>query len=303
MASRWRRARRAGRVPPTPDEVEVGSVGEDGRIVVEAGVSLWHRVVGDGPEVVVVPCCGNDADLGGLCRPGRRVVFYDVRNRGRSDAVADRRRLGFTREVADLAAVVEALGLTSYGLVGWSYHAGVVADHAMANPDRVTRVVLAAAVAPRSGTSTRPGPEPTPAQLAHLDQLAASGTPERDPAAWCAAWREVYVPLLMGDRRGFDRMASPCGLANEAPAHVAQAMISVFAELADYDWRPALADLRAPTLVVHGEEDREPVDSAYEWAAAVGDGQVLVLPGVGQLPWVERPEAFFAPVDRFLTAG
>jgi pimeloyl-ACP methyl ester carboxylesterase len=78
-------------------------------------------------------------------------------------------------------------------------------------------------------------------------------------------------------------------------------MVAVFGELRSYDWRPHLGDLRAPTLVVHGDEDRQPVDSAFEWSSSVADGQVLVLPGVGQLPWAERPDAFFAAVDRFLT--
>lgn len=273
---------------------------EGARLTVEPGVRLWVRVVGDGPSTVVVPCSGNAADLAALAAPQRRIIFYDARNRGRSDAVTDRRRLGFTREVADLGTVVEALDLDRYALVGWSYHAGVVADHALANPERVQRMVLAAAIAPRSGTSTRPGDEPTPAQLARLDQLQASGLPAKAPQRWCEEWRRVYVPLLMGDPSGFERMASPCAMPNERPQHVAQALVPVFWELRAYDWRPALEQLRVPTLVVHGEEDREPVDSAFEWAGALPDGQVLVLPGVGQLPWVERPEAFFDAVGRFL---
>lgn len=301
MAGRWRRGRRRGPAAKgSPPGAAIGSLTDEGRIVVEPGITLWHRSVGEGDRTLVVPCTGNHLDLEGLCRSGWRVVFYDVRNRGRSDAVADRLRLGFTKEVADLGVVVEALGLGRYSLFGWSYHAGVVADHAMSNPDRVDRVVLAAAVAPRSSTGTRPGREPDPADLARLDQLQAAGAPNSDPEGWCRAWRQVYVPLLMGDRSGFDRLADPCAMANETPQHIAESMIAVFAELRDYDWRPALGALRAPTLVLHGDEDREPVDSAYEWAAAVADGRVEELVGVGQLPWAERPEELFGAVAAFL---
>ena len=115
--------------------------------------------------------------------------------------------------------------------------------------------------------------------------------PDRDPAAWCRAWREVYVPLLMGDPSGFERMSVALRSAQRGARHVAEAMVAVFAELRDYDWRPALADLRVPVLVLHGEEDREPLDSAYEWAAAVADGQVLVLPGWASCPGSSVPSA------------
>lgn len=276
---------------------------QEGAIDVGGGVQLWYRRVGDGPATVVVPTCGNADDLAALASPRRTVVLYDVRNRGRSATVADRRRLGFGREVDDVAVVREALGIGRCSLLGWSYHAGVVAQHALRHPGTVDRLVLAAAVAPRSGTATRPGREPPADERAVLDGLRAEGVPSTDPARWCAAWRAVYVPLLMADPTAFPRMADVCGLPNEWPQHVAEAMVHVFAELVAYDWRPALAGLAVPTLVVHGDADREPLDSAWEWAAALPDAQVLVVAGAGQLPWVERPSAFFPAVDRFLAAA
>lgn len=271
------------------------------RLVMDDGVTLWFRVQGDKGDVVVVPCTGNAPDLFGLAVEGRRTVYYDARNRGRSDAVMDHGRLGFAREVADLGGVVEALGLERYSVVGCAYNAAIVVDHALSNPERVERLVLASAVAPRSGTATRPGLEPSPAQLAHLDQLRAADLPRRSPQQWCEEWRQVYVPLLMADPAAYLRMASPSALANEAPEHVAAAMVAVFSGLRAYDWRPALADFARPVLVVHGDQDLEPVDSAYEWAAALPGGQVLILADVGQFPWVERPDAFFGPVNRFLS--
>ena len=277
-----------------------GGAGHEGEVEVGAGVRLWYRSVGEGPSTVLVPTCGNADDLGSLVRPGRRAVFYDVRNRGRSTAVADRRRLGFAAEVDDVGVVREALGLGRCSLLGWSYHAGVVVQHALRHPGTVDRLVLAAAVAPHSGTATLPGHEPPAEELAVLADLRAEGLPAADPARWCAAWRAVYVPLLMGDPTAFGRMVDVCALPNEWPQHVAEAMVHVFAELVDYDWRPALADLAVPTLVLHGSADREPVDSAFAWGSSLPDAQVLVVDGAGQLPWVEQPGPVFDAVDRFL---
>jgi len=277
--------------------------GASGRIAVGRGMRVWYRVDGDGDDVVLVPTCGNDADFAGLAAPGRKLVFYDVRGRGRSDAVADPRKAGFDRQVTDVGAVRDALGIERCSIVGWSYHAGVVAHHALARPGTVTQLVLAAAIAPRSGTSTRPGREPDPSDLAVLDQLQASGLPKSDPAAWCAAWRSVYTRLLLGDPDAFERMAPVCDLRNERPDHVARAMVGMFMSLGRYEWRPTLAALDVATLLVHGDEDSEPVDSAFEWATALPDAQVLVVDGAGPFPWVERPERFFGAVNRFLAVS
>jgi pimeloyl-ACP methyl ester carboxylesterase len=270
---------------------------------VARGVQLHDRVVGSGEDVVLVPCTGNDADFAGIAgpaHPGRCVIFYDVRSRGRSDAVSDPTRLGFSVEVTDLEAVRQSFGLERFSALGWSYHAGVIATYAIQHPERVHRMVLAAAIPTHAGVQPLPAREPAPADLARLDQLEASGLRDRDPAAFCAAWRDVYVPLLMAVPAAYPRMAPVCDLSNEWPWNVARSMVFVFSQLLSYDWRPHLRGVDVPTLVVHGLADQDPVEEAREWVQALPDARLLELPAVGQFPWVEAPDRFFAAVNRFL---
>lgn len=282
--------------------------GDEGLVPVARGVRLHYRIVGDGPNVVVVPSTGNDPDFAGLHESvgaggpdlsDRCVVFYDVRSRGRSDMVNDPTRLGFSVEVTDLEAIRQIFGLERFSAVGWSYHAGVVATYAIQHPERLERMVLAASIPSHAGVHPSPAREPAPHQVATLDQLEASGLRARDPAALCRAWREVYVPLLMGKPAAFERMAPVCAYPNEHPWNVARSMVYVFAQLGSYDWRPHLREVRVPTLVVHGLADLDPVDEAREWVAALPDARLLELPAVGQLPWVEEPGRFFDAVNRF----
>lgn len=265
---------------------------------------MWCKVVdrrdGEAGETVVVPCCGNHADFAPIETEGRRVVYYDVRNRGRSDPVADLARLGFTEEIADLALVCDEVGLQRCSILGWSYLAGVAAQFAMARPTRVDRLVLAAGIPVRSGIPPSPIPEPPPHVLAHLDQLQAEGVPDDDPRRWCEEWRRAYVPMRMGVPAAFERLASPCSMPNEQPRRVARSMVCIFAGLAHYDWRSELRDLDVPTLVVHGTADADPVELAEEWLGALPDARLLVMPGAGQYPWVEAPDRFFDTVNRFL---
>jgi proline iminopeptidase len=72
---------------------------------------------------------------------------------------------------------------------------------------------------------------------------------------------------------------------------------------ADYDLRPRLGDVRAPTLVVAGEHDWVcPPSAAETLGTGIPGADLLVLPGVGHFPFVEHPDAFLAAVRRFLGA-
>lgn len=274
--------------------------GAHGTVAVDRGVSLAYHVAGDGPQVVIVPTAGNRADFDRLVTGGRCVVFYDVRSRGRSDTVQGASQLGFSIEVTDLEAIRQSFGIERFSVLGWSYHGGVAAAYAIEHPERIERMVLAATIPTHAGVQPAPARKPLPHQLAHLDQLEAAGLRGSDPAALCRAWREIYVPLLMSDPGAYERMAPVCDLENEHPWNVARSLVHVFAQLNTYDWRPLLRGVPAPTLIVYGEDDLDPIDEAEEWVRALPEARLLRLAGVGQFPWVEAPDAFFGAVNRFL---
>jgi pimeloyl-ACP methyl ester carboxylesterase len=263
------------------------------------GVRL-HDVAAPAPLAVVVPCCGNATEFTALERSGLPLVRYDVRNRGESDTVSDERQLGFDHEVRDLGVLLDVLEVDRAAIVAWSYHAAVAVRFALDHPDRVASLALAAAVPTHSAAEAAEGSEASPAQLARLDQLQAAGMPSHDPAGWCEAWREVYVPLRMGRPERFTDLAPVCHLANERPEHVARSVIRVLSDLHPYDFRPELRALAPPVLVVHGTADPDPIEHAEEWVQCVPDGRLLALDGVGTIPWVEDRERFFPVVSAFV---
>jgi pimeloyl-ACP methyl ester carboxylesterase len=280
---------------PRPEVPEV-----TGLIEVESGVWLWYRMVGDGPGTVLVPTHGNDTELADLSVPGHRVVFYDLRGRGRSEPVEDLGRLGFAVTVDDIERVRAALGIGRFSALGWSWIAGALAAYARAHPDRIDRLVLVSPVPCRSGVIPAPAGEPAPGGLAAIDQLDADGLRDRDPVAYCRAWRQVHVPPLLGDPSGFVRLADVAPLANEWPWRVARSLVSVYADLINYDWRPELWALDRPVVVIRGELDRDPLSAAIEWVDALPDATLVRIGHVGSMPWVEHPEAFFDCANRFL---
>jgi pimeloyl-ACP methyl ester carboxylesterase len=260
------------------------------------GARLWCRVLGDGEHTVVVPGAVLDQDLERLADVGRRIVFVDSRNRGRSSAVAGPTRLGFHREVEDLDAVYEAFGIERASLIGWSYVGGVVTRYALTRPERVDRLVLVAPIAPSSDVALSPLPEPGPAELARLDQIRAGG----DQQAVCAAWRRAYIGPQLVDPALVERLIEvACPHPNEWPDHVTRALAHVFVDLGLYDWRSELASFEVPTLVVEGDGPNE-ADAGVAWVTSAPNARLLRLTGALRHPWLEAPEAFFSAVGRFL---
>lgn len=72
---------------------------------------------------------------------------------------------------------------------------------------------------------------------------------------------------------------------------------------AKWDWRPTLSGLTAPALVIHGTEDVFPVERAREWVAALPNGRLLLLEGVGHFPYLEAPETFLEAAEDFIRGG
>jgi pimeloyl-ACP methyl ester carboxylesterase len=67
------------------------------------------------------------------------------------------------------------------------------------------------------------------------------------------------------------------------------------------DYRPALATISVPTLVVAGERDRlTPVDDSVELAGLIPGAEFAVIPGAGQLFPIERSATFNRMLLRFL---
>ena len=120
-----------------------------GELVEAAGHRLWCEREGSGDPVLL---------LAGLGPAGSHVVFHphldslasdheviylDLYGRGRSEAPADLREITFAADVADVAAVIERLGLGPVHIYGFSYGGLLGQALALDHPELVRSLVLA----------------------------------------------------------------------------------------------------------------------------------------------------------------
>ncbi|MGE0552031.1 MAG: alpha/beta fold hydrolase [Gemmatimonadales bacterium] len=264
------------------------------------GVELFERRVGAGPPTVVLhggPGAHHDYLLPGfdLLATGRELIYYDQRGGGRSPVMREV-DVGWREQVEDLEALRALWGLERLDLAGYSWGGLLAMLYATEHPGRVARLAL---VSP--APAWRAGREEFEARFAERSrrgdiaaarrELQESGLKERDPAGY---QRRTFELAVAGYFHDWSRV---CDLT---PFRITgRTQSAVWESLGDYDLRPRLRRLELPALVVHGEDDPIPIETAEVTAGLLGAPLVRVAE-CGHVPFVEQPAAFVAALDPFL---
>jgi pimeloyl-ACP methyl ester carboxylesterase len=221
------------------------------------------------PVVFVHSLAGNtrhwSAQLEHL-RKTRRVVAFDLRGHGRSDAPGSG-EYSMEAQAEDVGAVADVLALERFALVGHSMGAGVALAYAGAHPDRLTHLLVADPIG--DGTQT-PEAEVRP----FLDALASPAYVETIEGYWSsiAGSDGAVLERLLHDLRETPRET------------VVRGLDAVMA----FDPKPALARFRGPTLAVVTPAN----DFPYSMHR-VGSGLPhRVISGTGHWLQIERPAEF-----------
>lgn len=175
------------------------------------------------------------------------------------------------------------LGLVQFDLVGHSFGGMVAAEYAAHFPERVGKLVLIA-----------------PLGLWRDDAPVENFTYQTP---------ENQTRLLLGDPDGADVQAY-MALPDEQPARNKEVVrrITSMASMLHFIWpiperglSKRLYRVKAPTLMVWGEEDKVvPPVYARDFAAALGDARLHVVPGAGHAPQFTKTAAVLDTVLGFL---
>ncbi len=198
-------------------------------------------------------------------------------------------RGGLRAWVEQAAALMEALSVETYAVVGHSMGGAVALALAAAYPDRVTHVVAVSTMgAPGAGLSVdldalwaappgRAGARDMLRRLLH-DQSLVTDSAVRDRAEAMEAGATAFAPIFPAPReRWVDDLTLPAS---------------------------TLALVGAPVLLVHGAQDRvTPLrTAALPLLQCVEDVRLHVLGRCGHVPAVEHPECFRRLLTAFLEA-
>lgn len=257
------------------------------------GITLYYEMTGSGPAVVLLSGLGADGHFWYQQVPVLSghfsVIAVDNRDAGRSDKPEQPYTL---RAMADdVAGLLDALEIPSAHVVAASMGGFIAQEFALANPERVRRLVLCCT------SFGGPGSEPIPSQTLQV-LLSRTGDPERDLRAFLALQFGTDYPEQ--HKRDIDtyvrwRVNHPQPLAS----YQRQLAASI-----KHDMEDRLATLRHPVLILHGGRDQVvPVRNAELLAATLPNATLHIFEDAGHLVLWEYAEQANRMIIEFLEAN
>jgi pimeloyl-ACP methyl ester carboxylesterase len=293
--------------PTPPAPAPAAPAAEEGFITTDDGARLYYRKLGSGPRVAIVPGALFFREELDRLAARHTVVLYDMRNRGRSDRVP-LARVSIANDVADLERVRAHVGAETFTPVGWSYLGMMVMLYAVQHPERVERVVQIGPLSRKLGTflpvrgAHDDASWSTEASERAINELIASGLPDRDPGAYCRAHWDALKGVFVGKQETKARIPTPCDSENEWPKNLDphfQKLFTTIFELEAPSWE-TFAALTIPVLTIHGTKDRQsPHAAGVEWSEHLSHARLVTVPDAAHMVWLDAPEVVDT-IDAFL---
>ncbi|WP_323990938.1 alpha/beta hydrolase [Nguyenibacter sp. L1] len=242
------------------------------------GTEIYYKDWGTGQPVLFSHGWPLSADMWDhqmlhLAQNGYRAIAFDRRGFGRSsqpwtgydyDTFAD-----------DIAQLIDHLDLRDIVLVGFSMGGGDIVRYITRHGDsRVSKLVLISAVTPFF-IRTDDHPDGVPAEI--FDAIRAEITNDR------AQFLDDFNTIFYGTNRPDSTVSK--GVLTQTLQIALQASIKgtidCVTAFSETDFRKEMADIRVPTLIIHGDDDQTvPLAPTAALAARIVPGaQFKVYPG------------------------
>lgn len=245
-----------------------------------SGVKLHYEVHGEGP--VVLLSHGYSATSGmwrgqvdALSR-SYKVVTWDMRGHGQSDYPADQSLYSQAATVDDMAAIIDAVGAKTAVVGGLSLGGFMSLAFYVKYPERVRALLI---------IDTGPGFKKDEAREGW--NKTALDTARAFETEGLARLKSRSAEMAGATHRSAD------GLIRAARGMLTQHDATVI---------NALPDIRVPSLVIVGAEDKPFLAAADYMAAKIPGAQKVVIPNAGHAANIDQASSFNAAVSSFLAA-
>ena len=248
------------------------------------GLRIAYQVMGEGPDLVMVPGLTSHLEiqwrdpsyrrfvrsLSSFCR----LVRFDKPGTGLSDPVAEPPTLD--ERVADLITVMSAARCRRPVVLGFSDGGPVAVALAAAHRRSVRALIL-------YGTSPRRPPGWVMRQLRVMARQWGQG----DSLG-------LFAPTLVGELARHDRAVFE---RDSASPGMIRALVQ---SLTVTDVRSHLAEVTVPALVLHRRSDFVPFSEAELMTRGIKGARLVELEGSDHLPWVGDASGVLSPIAEFV---
>src|SRR5580658_4093195 len=253
---------------------------------------------GDGPPVVLLHglACGRRMwfyQVAAL-RSRFRVIAFDLRGHGLTDAPAIASEYSAALLARDLESVLDALQIERAAVVGFSLGGGAALALAAGKPERVSRLVLASVGAGAD--------DPLKTEWMARRWLKLIGQGEVDELVCDMLRSELFKVYARRNARRREHMAA---LIRATPIDGLRFTLSeVLAKRKSlFRLTGVLKSVRAPTLVVVGELNYVCSKASRLMAQAIPGATLKIIKNSGHMSPMEQPAAFTTALMEFLGEG
>lgn len=244
-------------------------------------ITLWVDEQGAGPAVLCISGLGYSnwcwAELAAALSAAHRVITFDNRGTGRSDAPDD--GYSIAQFARDAAGVLESCGAAPVHVIGHSMGGYIALSLAVQRRDLVASLVL---IGTSSGGA---GALPIPPATSEAWKSSVS-LPPRDfaratmPYSFATGWSDAHrdrFQALLAQRLEFPTATEPWKKQFRAVSELGRDGIDV-------------ASLDIPALVIHGTDDRVvPYANGERLARQLPHARLETMQGAGHLCYLEEP--------------
>ena len=207
-----------------------------------------------------------------------KVVAYDCRGHGQSDKPDN---YSLADHVVDAFGLMDSLGFDEFNVIGVSMGSYIAQGMAIANPQRIKKMVL---VVPKAYGKT-----------ASIGQILAENAEllkTMDDDGRSAFMNQLVIHNSAALKK------YPDFLLNKLTDNQTKAAADA---LANFDFRNDLGNVKAKTLVISGKFDRvNPPEEAMICAQGIAGAKLQIMQYSAHAPTIEEPLRFTKLVEEFL---
>ena len=285
-------------------EQEVVTVPEKEGFVNSHGVEIYFRVYGKGKPLLIInggPGMSSEGfvPLAKELAKGRRTIIFDQRGTGKSKVEApSNENISMQLMVADMEAIRKHLEISKWTILGHSFGGMLAAYYASDHPDNVSGLIFSSS----GGLDLE--------LFSYLDITSRLSPTETNSLQY---WTERFdqgdhsYKVLLG--RG--RALAPAYLVDKSHVPTIAERLTqinfdinqlVFSDMQaiEFDCKKQLANFRAPTLIIQGEDDIIDKATALRTQEVISHAEVYFLEDCGHYGWLDQRAKYFKKLKKFL---
>ncbi len=257
-------------------------------------INIEYYVEGEGPPLLMIMGLGGQANTWGepfleRLRPHFRIVRFSNRGTGLSGNPGGDLTIRLRAE--DAAGLLAELEIEKAHVLGISM-GGLIAQELVLNQPQVVQGLALGCTncGPSHSVPMRPD------ALARRGKIGSLPVPERIQQFWLV----TVTPGFVESGKEFLDGIIAAGLESPTPW---ETFGRQFAAIQSFDTYERLPEVKAPALIIHGDQDLlMPVGNAEVLRKRIDGSQVRIVPGAGHCFFWEKPEESAGAIVEFLAS-